>query len=433
MTRKLRVTLFGGQGHKALFSKKAAEEIKEKTKSSAIASLLLSRCHAAFLTELESAKAEEEGPAAIEPLEGLHAPEDLIHPPGLQDHPVIHGSTLLLHQLLEHLLGVLPPEAALASELSQPSDEVVGFCSGVLPAIVVSCAGSAEEFLEYSEQAFRLAFWIGYRQVEFCEQEEGEDWLASGTWATALSKRNLDVGWVKRKIAEFNGNGEGPPDADVRLSSTNNTSSVSLVGSPGPLQRFEDFIGDGVSTESLPIHGLYHGGERAVPILEKTLEDVARRHISLPSGADLKRPLRSSASGERLSEGEDEDTDLLATALQNILVDPVAWLSSWEAITQLGSELGAHVEVQARGPVARSLLPLPSPSDVAFEKVAVNMSQQYERDGPDKPRPDDVAIVGMDVNFPVGDNKDAFWLALETGLSSLQEVRISTRRNLADL
>lgn len=204
MARNIRITMFGGQGSNSLFSDRTAAAAVENLKSSAIAALLLSQCHSAFLSEFLRARTTQ-APSVIEELAQLVSPEDLLNPPrALHSNPIIQGSTLCLHQLLEHLARIVPGNGAVNGTLADQTDEAVGFCSGILPATVVCSAESAEQYLTYSVHAIRLAFWIGYRVAEFCEQERGRSWRDEGPWAVVLIKKYVDLVWLKERVAAFN-------------------------------------------------------------------------------------------------------------------------------------------------------------------------------------------------------------------------------------
>ena len=204
MTHKIRITLFGGQGSNSLFSNRTTTAAVENLNSSTIAALLLSRCHSAFLGEFLRARTTQ-APSVIEELAQLANAADLLNPPSaLHSNPIIQGSTLCLHQLLEHVARIVPGNRAVSGTLTDQTDEAVGFCSGILPAAVVSSAESAEQYLTYSVHAIRLAFWIGYRVAEFCEQERGRRWRDEGPWAVVLMKKDIDLVWLRERVTAFN-------------------------------------------------------------------------------------------------------------------------------------------------------------------------------------------------------------------------------------
>jgi hypothetical protein len=82
-------------------------------------------------------------------------------------------------------------------EITSNYDEVVGFCSGVIPALVVATSTSIEDFIQGSDNAVRLAFWIGYRVASFCEDRAGPQWRAR-PWSIALS------GLKEEDVVRFN-------------------------------------------------------------------------------------------------------------------------------------------------------------------------------------------------------------------------------------
>ena len=203
MSRVTCVAFFGGQGNSKLFSEKTAAAALEKAKSSSAAALLISRCHSAFLDELLSARTAK-SPLVLDELTQVVTPEDLLNPKAAHDNPIIQGLTLCLHQLLEYLTYSLPPNSTLESALVQYTNEAVGFCSGILPAIVASSAKTVCQFISYSVQVVRLAFWLGYRVGEYCEEQLGHGWREQGPWATALIARDVDVEMLQERVALFN-------------------------------------------------------------------------------------------------------------------------------------------------------------------------------------------------------------------------------------
>ena len=157
MTRVTYVAFFGGQGNSILFSGETAAAALKKAKSCPTAALLISRCHSAFLDELLSARTAKSA-SVLDELTQVITPEDLLNPKTAHNNPIIQGLTLCLHQLLEYLTYSLPPNSTLESALVQHTNEAVGFCSGILPAIVASSAKTVWQFINCSIQVVRFGF-----------------------------------------------------------------------------------------------------------------------------------------------------------------------------------------------------------------------------------------------------------------------------------
>lgn len=202
------VAFFGGQGCRATFSKEVSTEATRYVKSSSIASFLLSTCHAALLDEILASSNEQN--TIRDELESFKTPESLISPAEqFESNPIIQGVTLCIHQLLSHLNHI---ESGLAQPFLDESSsdsfvdrwtEVVGYCSGVLPAAVIASSRTIREYIETSKEITRLAFWIGFRVSIFCEKLAGAQWrntpwtaAVSGVSENIVGKFNSLVSWI---------------------------------------------------------------------------------------------------------------------------------------------------------------------------------------------------------------------------------------------
>lgn len=204
MAHAFKVTVFGGQGCTSLFSPGTAARAVENVKSSPLAGILLSRCHAAYLNEhlLTCSKHPSTNLEELSPQRELQA---FLNPPAsLQSHPVVQGTTLCVHQLLEYLACTVLSTRQGNEGWPQNRDEIVGFCSGVLPAVVVASSRTVEEYLNASVQAIRVAFHIGRRVAEFCEIQSGERWREQGPWAIAVIDKDMDIGRLREQVEAFN-------------------------------------------------------------------------------------------------------------------------------------------------------------------------------------------------------------------------------------
>lgn len=202
-----RVAFFGGQGCRSLFTTETSTLAVKNVSGSVAAAWLLTKCHRAFLDELSIALEEERdigSMSILDELKELSTPESLLAPPELHHtNPIVQGVSLLLHQLVNYLVHFdartsdKTEDPSFQKQALSPWDEVVGFCSGVLPCMVVATSKTVEEYAESSMQAIRLAFWIGYRAASFCNNLSGPDWRKH-TWTVALG------GYNQEHVTEFN-------------------------------------------------------------------------------------------------------------------------------------------------------------------------------------------------------------------------------------
>ncbi|KAL9013863.1 MAG: hypothetical protein Q9173_001471 [Seirophora scorigena] len=157
-----RVVLFGGQGSSTVFSAGTASASAEIIRRSAAGAALLSRCHLAFLEELADVEQHTPEGLGIEASSFNDAQHLLSPPPMYHQHGLIQATTLLLHQLLHYLADIEDSIASFAATFDLLL-EASGLCSGLLPAVVVSCSTSPQDFVTNGVEALPLAFWIGCR------------------------------------------------------------------------------------------------------------------------------------------------------------------------------------------------------------------------------------------------------------------------------
>ncbi len=194
-----RVILFGGQGSSSLFSSQGALAATNDVKSSVAAAILLSKCHAAFLEEVQGlgiARSEVFG----DECDFFNSPEKLLAPDATyHDNPIIQGTTICLYQLLRYLANVRGSELEFKSAF-QKILETAGFCSGILPAAVVASSRTVQEYVDFGVEAFRLAFWTGYRSTLYCQKILGRRWKEL-PWSLVVMGLNEDQ--MLAKVEDF--------------------------------------------------------------------------------------------------------------------------------------------------------------------------------------------------------------------------------------
>lgn len=169
------------------------------------------------------------------------------------------------------------------------------------------------------------------------------------------------------------------------------------------------------------IHGYFHGGPAMEPIVTQVMQDVERRNIRLPTWAMLQAQVRSAATGEILQASSQA---LVQALLEHIFVDNVDWQSTWRGIQAEAAERKeqdrGNVRIVFLGPNtspfqpnARSLT-----AEGGLECVTTKSLAQPQFSD------DDIAIVGMSVEFPEGSGKEAFWDTLKAGRSTVRDVSI---------
>lgn len=186
-SRQSRIVWFGGQGSSHLFSKGTTSALQD-ARSSSTAALLLGRCFEALELELEVLGSEFE--AVFESgAPRFETPEDMLR---LQE--TFHDNALFqsTHTFLQHSLRYLATWSKTQQTFQDFQASLVetsGLCTGLLASLTIATSDSASSFIQRGVQAFRLAFWIGYRAAEFCKERAGHDFARTG-WNLLLTDQN---------------------------------------------------------------------------------------------------------------------------------------------------------------------------------------------------------------------------------------------------
>ena len=217
----------------------------------------------------------------------------------------------------------------------------------------------------------------------------------------------------------------------IYISSINGPSSVTIAGPPPSLLAFQHRHDKSYTFKPVPVHGLYHGGEPLLPLLNQVLSDCRSYGISLPPYTALRIPLRLATTGNVLVEKDlngKESEQLLHLVLRHILIDPLDWDRCWNIITTNDSLNVSSIEIHVAGPVSHSLLPLPRLQHGGSRKPRVYIFDNQEQTAAERnltealSNEDSIAIVGMSLNYPIGNDKDEFWASLRDEKNAVQEV-----------
>ncbi len=202
---------------------------------------------------------------------------------------------------------------------------------------------------------------------------------------------------------------------------------MSLSGPHTSLQAIKTYL----KTKSIDcrwahVHAFYHGGPEMEVLLRQTMTDVERRKISFPTWQSLHAAVRSVTHGgyfRSLSPGSGEQTSILEEALRSIFIETVDWrrasINLANSInTRLQTDSSARHRILGFGPGSRSLTQALG-SDLLEPHVQVvdNFAESLAL-----PAPDDIAIVGLSVNFPGGRGQEQLWETLQGAISTVTEV-----------
>ncbi|EED12747.1 polyketide synthase, putative [Talaromyces stipitatus ATCC 10500] len=406
------VIFFGGQGGRSSGYAPSTITLKGNENSHCL-TLLLSACHSIFLEEAFKARKGSNAPAWAR-FDVFPSPERLlVLSPEESTNPILQGVSLCLNQLLTYL--------NYDCDLQNPEPvAIMGFCSGMLPAVVVACSESLDEYIAYSKEAIRAAFWVGYRAAELSSNIGGRQWNEL-PWAMSVSGKTREV--LMEEIVIFNQTSKKTTAHEVIiLANIFGEKGFSIVGPGYLLEQFRSrYHSENTAFALIPVHALYHAGENSASALEAVLTDLNTDRCAFPSRDKLKRPLWSCHNGGILNAAGPDQNSLLQCILTCILVEQADLLTTWNNMVKEMELSNSSWSAITIGDGARALLS-------TVNKDVHSSSKHSFIDLPRLPMNsnsgscNEFAVVGMSVNFPSGLGKAQFWNMLELGLNAAQEI-----------
>lgn len=424
------VLLFGGQGSPSVFSQSAATTAEEDARLSRAGSILLSRCHAAFLEEIASLDATSQSLLAID-TRLFSSPQDLLRPPSeYHTHAVLQASTIYLIQLLHYLAEIQRAGEPLESFFDQIL-EVAGFCSGLLPAVVVARSRTLEEAVAAGTEGFRLAFWIACRsffwscKVEVVDVEAETTATSSGDLATwSLVIRGLSQAQVEERLRLFAAQRTAPWLMVAAVSASN---VISISGPRAELQVFRSQLEPELATRFAHVHTCYHGGDRLGTVVEEVLDDLKRRTFSFPSCSAHTKPIRSTVDGGLYNPGDSNPSELPRWLAQHLLVHCTHWTRTTQEIGTVVAQVlnrqhAKGVKIISFGPGSDFLLADLQSRDARIDLLDLSPFKVSRASSWPQEHRDSIAIVGMGVNLPKGRGTEELWATLSLGLNAVQQI-----------
>ena len=428
------VVLFGGQGSSSIFSPSAAATAEEDSRSSSAGSILLSRCHAAFLQEIASLDARLQHLLAIHPAQ-FSSPRDLLKPVAqYHNHAVLQATTIYLCQLLHYL--------AETQRIGEPFEdsfdriqETAGFSSGLVPAAVVSCSRRLDDFVTSGVEGFRLTFWIACRSILWSLSINESDSIGDSVDSEAtlsLVIRGLSPSQVEERLSQhFEMRGTSPLSQQrprrLHVSAISNSSVVSVSGPRADLSTFRVHAVPDHATTFAQVHGWYHGGEQLEGVVLEVLHDLRRGAVSFPTCSTSIKPIRSTIDGRLFDSSSANAPELLEWLVRHLLIHCVNWSDTAHQIAASVRELlerepATVVKLLSFGPGSGSLFPELQPLDprvklLDFSPFKASRKSQFSCD-----HQDSIAIVGLSVHLPRGKGTEELWETLSKGLNAVQEI-----------
>lgn len=445
MTRAVnehRLVLFGGQGSATIFSLNVIASAEQEVRTVNACSILLSRCHASFLEEIASLDTKSRQTLDIT-TSVFNSPLDLLNPPvQYHTHPVFQATTIYLCQLLRYLSDIIEQDESYEG-LFDRLQATAGFSSGILPAAVVANSKTLDEFVASGVQGFRLAFWIACRTLFWTVKTTENDGDDAGEFldseaTLSLVTRGLSKVQLEQRLSDHSSQGQTPAQVSqvqqkphrMKISAISNSGSVSVSGPRRDLCAFQQQLQTvpNITSAFAYVHGWYHGGNQLEVVVGQVLDDLSRRAISLPVSSTAVKPIYSTLNGTAFQASTTSAEEFSAWITRHLLVHCVNWHDTAHEIAAsveklLEREPNATVKILSFGPSSASLFPNFKPVD---GRIALLDLSPFKTSG--KPietrsvHQNDVAIVGMSVQFPKGNGTEELWETLSQGLNAIQDI-----------
>ena len=428
------LVLFGGQGSHCIFSPSTGSTAEEDARSTSAGSILLSRCHAAFLQEIASLDAHSQHLLAIDPAM-FSSSRDLLKPDAqYHTHAVLQATTICLCQLLHYLAETQRGDESFKNSFDRLR-ETAGFSSGLIPAMVVARSHDLDAFMNSGVEGFRLAFWIACRSHFWGLKINASNPVSDAVDSEATSSlviRGLSPGQVEERLSqhfakqELKFSSQQTPRR-LQVSAISNTGAVSVSGPRVDLSAFRAQAVSDLPTTFAHVHGWYHGGDPLECLVYEVLEDLRRRAVLFPSCSTPPKPVRSTLDGKLFDTSNTNDSELLGWLVRHLLLYCVNWTNTAHEIATsvkglLEQKPATVVKLHSFGPSSGSLFPEFDTPDPRIELLDLSPFGANKKSELSYDYQDSIAIVGMSVHLPKGRDTEELWETLSQGLNAVQEI-----------
>lgn len=219
----------------------------------------------------------------------------------------------------------------------------------------------------------------------------------------------------------------------MKISAIFNNENISLSGPGDSLNEVKSRLSvDGIECRWAHVHALFHRGEEMQAVLEQTLRDIETREIKFPDWRSLHSPVRAVTDGDPWIPGSSHGRCLAEAALRSIFNDQVDWKSTSQKMgdslrDRFKCDSDARYRILGFGPGSRPLL------QFARELFIQNRLEVIDNvaDSMKSASGDDIAIVGLSVNYPGAQGQKQFWDLLAEGTNVVSEVSEPQESNTA--
>ncbi|MCJ1251634.1 hypothetical protein MMC30_008869 [Trapelia coarctata] len=298
----------------------------------------------------------------------------------------------------------------------QQNSETLGFCTGLLSALVVSSSGNQAQFQQHGANAIRLAMLIGavVDAQDTSANFHGESTSFSAAWNSPES--GAEMTWILK----------GFPEAYVSVIFDEKRATVTTSKSTAS-SLLQQLKAVGVTAAEVALRGRFHSQchRDDVEAFIKFCDSNSAFQLADASGLVL--PTRSNSGGDYITQGK-----LHHIALRSILVDQACWYQTFTAVqsSQLTDTESLIVCFGLDRCVPPSLMRrlgqrLIQVADLGNDTSRLSASvgdpqstMQHKR----YPSDNDIAVVGMACKVPGADDLEEFWKLLCEGKSQHVEV-----------
>ncbi|KAL8965400.1 MAG: hypothetical protein Q9183_003873, partial [Haloplaca sp. 2 TL-2023] len=228
---------------------------------------------------------------------------------------------VVLDQLAQYTqyVEIAHVEAGLGTDcwsLQPQRSATLGFCTGILSALVVSSASSKADFQTYGAVAVRLAALIGL-VVDANDGESAKALSFSTAWNSPEQGETLRAMVADKSSDAY---------FSVHYDMTRATITTSLQSSPTLQQRLREH---GIVASEIALQGRYHSNSYEDQIDDLVALCDSSPELQLPDASKLVIPTSSTSSGELITAGK-----LHHIALRDILLEPCEWQLTVENVVK---------------------------------------------------------------------------------------------------
>ncbi|KAL8993291.1 MAG: hypothetical protein Q9169_006452 [Polycauliona sp. 2 TL-2023] len=306
---------------------------------------------------------------------------------------------VVLDQLAQYTqyVEVAHIDAGLGSDCWSPQlrrSETLGFCTGILSALVVSSASSKANFQTLGAVAVRLATLVG--AVVDAEDGENANFVSFSTaWNTSEQEESL-----KRIVAE----NSSEAYISVYYDKTRATVTTSSRTSQILQQRLKEH---GIVANEIALRGRYHCAAYRAWIDDLITLCDSLPELQLPDASKLVTSTFATSSGHMVTAGK-----LHHTALREILLEPCEWYRTFEttAISSLKDSDSLLVVFGQEKCVPPSTLRYINDKVVYMANQEDTLSRLATLSRPKETySDDDIAVVGMASKVAGADDVEELW------------------------